>query len=71
MRAHLVDFELSIGDYVLTGGELPAMVVVEALTRLEDEFGYDLKPEALNKDPGLVDLLASAEYSGWLTSRQP
>ncbi|MBI4424456.1 MAG: tRNA (guanosine(37)-N1)-methyltransferase TrmD [Elusimicrobia bacterium] len=29
-----VDLELSIGDYVLTGGELPAMVVVDALTRL-------------------------------------
>ena len=44
---------------------------VEALTRLEEEFGYDLKPEALNKDPGLADLLVSAEYSGWLSSRQP
>ena len=31
---HVVDTELSIGDYVLTGGELPAMVVVDALTRL-------------------------------------
>ena len=29
-----VDFELSIGDYVLTGGELPAMVVVDAVVRL-------------------------------------
>ncbi|HWP34272.1 MAG TPA: tRNA (guanosine(37)-N1)-methyltransferase TrmD [Thermodesulfobacteriota bacterium] len=31
---HFVDEELSIGDYVLTGGELPAMVVVDAVTRL-------------------------------------
>ncbi len=30
----LVDQEISIGDYVLSGGELPAMVVVEAVTRL-------------------------------------
>lgn len=30
----LADLELSIGDYVLTGGELPAMVVVDAVTRL-------------------------------------
>lgn len=30
----LADLELSIGDYVLTGGELPAMVVVDAITRL-------------------------------------
>lgn len=31
-----VDLELSIGDYVLTGGELPAMVVVDAVVRLLD-----------------------------------
>lgn len=30
----LVDEELSIGDYVLTGGELPALVVIEAVARL-------------------------------------
>ncbi|MBI4034621.1 tRNA (guanosine(37)-N1)-methyltransferase TrmD [Candidatus Saccharibacteria bacterium] len=30
----LVDKQISIGDYVLTGGELPAMVVVDAVTRL-------------------------------------
>ncbi len=31
---HLVDGELSVGDYVLGGGELPALVVVEAVVRL-------------------------------------
>lgn len=31
---HLVDEELSVGDYVLTGGEIPAMVVVDAVARL-------------------------------------
>jgi tRNA (guanine37-N1)-methyltransferase len=30
----LIDFEISIGDYVLTGGELGAMVVIDAVTRL-------------------------------------
>jgi tRNA (guanine37-N1)-methyltransferase len=30
----MVDQELSIGDYVLSGGEIPAMVVIEAVTRL-------------------------------------
>jgi tRNA (guanine37-N1)-methyltransferase len=34
VRTHLVDEELSIGDYVLTGGELPAMVVLDAVVRL-------------------------------------
>ena len=44
---------------------------VEALTRLENEFGYELEPDALNKDPGLKGLLASEAYSGWLASRTP
>ena len=30
----LVDYEISIGDYVLTGGEIPAMVLVDSITRL-------------------------------------
>ena len=30
----MVDLELSIGDYVLTGGELPALVVIDAVIRL-------------------------------------
>lgn len=34
VRHTWVDMELSIGDYVLTGGELPAMVVVDAVARL-------------------------------------
>ncbi len=34
VRLHCVDEEISIGDYVLTGGELPAMVVVETVARL-------------------------------------
>ncbi|MDD4941749.1 MAG: tRNA (guanosine(37)-N1)-methyltransferase TrmD [Candidatus Omnitrophica bacterium] len=34
VRRHLVDEEISIGDYILTGGELPAMVLVDAVARL-------------------------------------
>lgn len=34
IREGLVTDEISIGDYVLTGGELPAMVVIDAVTRL-------------------------------------
>jgi tRNA (guanine37-N1)-methyltransferase len=34
VREHLADDELSIGDYVLTNGALPAMVIVDAVTRL-------------------------------------
>ena len=34
IRAHYVDDEISIGDYVLTGGELPALVVLDSVARL-------------------------------------
>ena len=34
IREHVADDELSIGDYVLTNGALPAMVVIDAVTRL-------------------------------------
>jgi tRNA (guanine37-N1)-methyltransferase len=34
VRKYLVDEEISIGDYVLTGGELPAMVLVDSVVRL-------------------------------------
>jgi tRNA (guanine37-N1)-methyltransferase len=42
----LVDQEISIGDYVLTGGELPAMVLVDAITRLI--------PGVLGKEESLI-----------------
>jgi tRNA (guanine37-N1)-methyltransferase len=35
--AHYIDAELSIGDYVLTGGEIPAMVLVDAVARMIPE----------------------------------
>ena len=44
VKEHLVDEEISIGDYVLTGGELPAMVLVDAVVRLIP--GVLEKPEA-------------------------
>ena len=43
-----VDMELSIGDYVVTGGELPALVVIDAVMRLL---------------PGAIDELSTAEES--------
>lgn len=44
---YLVDEEISIGDYVLTGGEIPAMAVTDAVVRLI--------PEVLGKKEGLLD----------------
>ncbi len=34
IRTHLVSDEISIGDFVLTGGELPALMVIDAVSRL-------------------------------------
>jgi tRNA (guanine37-N1)-methyltransferase len=34
VRTHLADESISVGDYVLTGGELPALIVVDAVARL-------------------------------------
>src|SRR6187397_995653 len=34
IREHLVTDEISIGDYVLTGGELPALMIIDAVSRL-------------------------------------
>ncbi len=42
---------------------------VEALATLEDDFGYDLNPEALGKDKALARLLESSEYKEWRASR--
>jgi len=45
VRDTLVDEELSIGDYVLTGGEPAALVVVDAVTRLQPgALGDELAP---------------------------
>ncbi len=51
VRQHGINDELSIGDYVLTGGELPAMVVIDALVRhipgvLGAEGGADTESHA-------------------------
>jgi tRNA (guanine37-N1)-methyltransferase len=48
VREHLVDEEISLGDYILTGGELPAMVVVETVVRLLP--GVLKKPDAIRSE---------------------
>ncbi|MFQ5860756.1 MAG: tRNA (guanosine(37)-N1)-methyltransferase TrmD [Dehalococcoidia bacterium] len=69
VREHLVTDEISIGDYVLTGGELAAMVIVDAVARLipgvigdqdsvaEDSFASGLLQYPLYTRP--------AFYRGW------
>ena len=69
VRQHLVDLEISIGDYVLSGGELPALIVVEAVTRLLP--GAIGRAECAVQDSfseGLLDYphyTRPAEFRGW------
>jgi len=68
VRQHLVTDEISIGDYILTGGELPAMVVVDAVVRLLPGV---LAPDALCEESissGLLEYpqyTRPAEFRGW------
>ncbi len=56
VRDHLVDDEISIGDYVLTGGELPALVIIDAVSRLlPDVLGDSESAENESFSEGLLD----------------
>lgn len=61
VRQHLVTDEISIGDYVLTGGEVPALVVVEAVTRLVPGVLGD--PGATFEDSHAEGLLEYPHYT--------
>lgn len=56
VREHLVHREVSIGDYVLTGGELPALVVIDAIARLvPGVLGKDESAEEESFSQGLLE----------------
>ena len=61
VRRHLATDELSIGDYVLTGGELAAMVVIEAVSRLVP--GVVGSPESPANDSFTTGLLQHPLYT--------
>lgn len=69
VREHLATDEISIGDYVLTGGELPALVLIDAVSRLVPGVLGD--EDAAHKDSHTRGLLEHphytrpAEYRGW------
>lgn len=69
IREHLVTREISIGDYVLTGGELPAAVIADAMVRLipgaigdEQSALSDSFQDSLLAPP---DYTRPAVYNGW------
>jgi tRNA (guanine37-N1)-methyltransferase len=61
VREQLVDEEISIGDYVLTGGELPAMVIIDAVTRLVP--GVLGKAESLEQESFESNMLEGPQYT--------
>jgi tRNA (guanine37-N1)-methyltransferase len=68
VRDHLVTRELSIGDYVLTGGELPAAVVVDAVARLLPGVIDAASLEEESHTRGLLEYphyTRPAEFRGW------
>lgn len=69
VREHLVDGELSIGDFVLAGGEAAAFVVVEAVTRLvPGVMGNDASAGEESFVDGLLEFphyTRPAEFRGW------
>jgi len=68
VREHLCTDEISIGDYVLTGGELPAMVVMDAVARLAPGVLPPGVPEEESHASGLLEhphYTRPAEFRGW------
>jgi tRNA (guanine37-N1)-methyltransferase len=61
VREHLVTDEISMGDFVLTGGELPALAIIDAVTRLLPGVLGD--PDAPRKDSYASGLLEHPHYT--------
>jgi len=66
---HLIDDEISIGDYVLTSGVLPALVITDAVVRLiPGVLGDDQSAEQDSFAEGILDhphYTRPSEYKGW------
>lgn len=69
IREHLTDREISIGDYILTGGELSALVVIDAVARLiPGVLGNAASVQTESFSEGLLECpqyTRPAEYKGW------
>lgn len=57
----IVDEDISIGDYVLTGGELPACIIVDAVSRLKD--GVLASPECYEGESVASGILEYPQYT--------
>lgn len=69
IREHLITREISIGDYVLTGGELPAAIIADAVVRLiPGVLGDEQSALKDSFQDGLLEppiYTRPADYNGW------
>jgi len=79
VKENLVDEEISIGDYVLTGGEIPAMILVDSISRLipgvlgnpdslaEESFNLKLEAKSQKLEAGVEypQYTKPEEFAGW------
>jgi tRNA (guanine37-N1)-methyltransferase len=69
IREHLVTDEISVGDYVLTGGELPALIIIDAVSRLiPGVLGDPTGAEDDSHSMGLLEYphyTRPPEFRGW------
>ena len=68
VRQHLVTDEISIGDYVLTGGELAAMIIVDAVSRLLPGVLAEESTQEESHTSGLLEYphyTRPPEFRGW------
>jgi len=75
IREHLVDEQISLGDFVLSGGEIPAMAIVDSIVRLipgalgknesSEEESFSLKDEKGNLLLEYPHYTRPVEYKGW------
>ena len=72
MIDHDVDLECSIGDYVLSGGELPAMALIDAITRLQPgALGDGDSAEQDSFSDGLLIAITTPVQSKLMVKRCP
>ncbi len=71
IREHMVDTDISIGNYVLSGGEIPALVVIDAVSRLlPGVLKKESAAEVESFSPGLKDLFKNSSHKSLIMNHE-
>lgn len=69
IKQNLIDIDISVGDYVLSGGELPALIIMDGIIRLiPGVLGNELSAQTESFENGKFDFpvwTRPAEFNGW------